>query len=204
MIWSPSFWPPRIGGERLSLAEQQGFFMLLEFAGNETTRNAISGAMLALSEHPQQKARLVADVSLATTAVEEFLRWVSPVIQFRRTCSQDFSLRGTDLRAGDWVVMFYGSANRDEDIFADADSFDVMRSPNPHLALGGGGPHFCLGAALGRLEIKVLFEELLGRYPDIEVAGPVERTRSNFVNGISTMPVRLGRPREPRGNGVRP
>jgi cholest-4-en-3-one 26-monooxygenase len=166
------------------------FFLLLAIAGNETTRNLISGGMLALIEHPDQRARLLADSGLLVKGVEEMLRWVSPVMHFRRTATCDVELRGQRISKGDKVVIFYGSANRDEDIFPRADQFDVGRTPNEHLAFGIG-EHFCLGANLARLEIRIMFEELLRRLPDIELAGPVIRLRSNFIGGIKRMPVRF-------------
>ncbi|MDP9237513.1 MAG: cytochrome P450 [Chloroflexota bacterium] len=180
-----------VDGERLAEADFDGFFILLSVAGNETTRNLISGAMLALIEHPQQRARLIADPALMPVAVEEFLRWVSPLIYFRRTLQHDAVVGGQQMREGDKVAMYYPSANRDERAFERADAFDVGRSPNAHLAFGGGGPHFCLGASLARLEIRCMFEELLARLPDIELAGPVQRLRSNFINGIKHMPVQF-------------
>ena len=170
--------------------EFDSFFLLLAVAGNETTRNLISGGMLALIEHPEQRARLLADMALLPTAVEEMLRWVSPVMHFRRTATRDTELRGQTIPAGDKVVIFYPSVNRDEDIFPDGDQFNVGRSPNEHLAFGIG-EHFCLGSNLARLEIRLMFEELLTRLPDIELAGPVHRLRSNFINGIKRMPVRF-------------
>ena len=179
-----------VDGERLTEMEFDVFFLLLAVAGNETTRNLMSGAMQALSEHPEQKQRLIDDPRFMPTAVEEMLRWVSSVMHFRRTVMHDTEIRGQTLREGDKVVIWYISANRDEDVFPDADRFDVGRTPNEHLAFGLGS-HFCLGNNLARLEIRVLFEELLRRLPDIEVAGPVRRLRSNFINGIKAMPVRF-------------
>jgi len=179
-----------VDGERLSEMEFDSFFLLLAVAGNETTRNLISGGMLALLEHPEQRQRLLADMSLLPTAVEEMLRWVSPVMHFRRTATRDTELRGQKIRERDKVVIFYPSANRDEEIFPDGDRFDVGRTPNEHLAFGIG-EHFCLGSNLARLEIRLLFEELLTRLPDIELAGPVHRLRSNFIGGIKRMPVRF-------------
>ncbi len=179
-----------VDGEALTEAEFDAFFMLLAVAGNETTRNAIAGGMLALIQHPEQRARLLADPSLLPLAVEEMLRWVSPVIHFRRTATRDTELRGQRIRRGDKVVIYYASANRDEEYFPDGDVFDVGRTPNEHVAFGPGGPHFCLGANLARLEMRIMFEELLRRLPDMELAGPVERLRSNFINGIKHMPVR--------------
>jgi cytochrome P450 len=164
------------------------FFVLLAVAGNETTRNLISGGMLTLIEHPAERARLLADPTLLPSAVEEMLRWISPVMHFRRTATCDVELHGQRIRAGDKVTIWYGSGNRDETIFPHADRFDVGRSPNDHLAFGFG-PHFCLGAHLARLEIRLMFEELLRRMPDVRLAGPVERLRSNFIHGIKRMPV---------------
>jgi cholest-4-en-3-one 26-monooxygenase len=179
-----------VDGERLSRADFSSFFMLLLVAGNETTRNLISGGMLALIEHPAERARLMADRALLPTAIEEMLRWVSPVNVFRRTATRDTELRGHRIREGDMVALFYASANRDDEVFANPNAFDVGRTPNDHLAFGIG-PHFCLGANLARLEIRVMFEELLRRLPDIELAGTPERLRSYFINGIKRMPVRF-------------
>jgi cholest-4-en-3-one 26-monooxygenase len=180
-----------VDGDRLTEADFDGFFILLAVAGNETTRNLISGAMLALIQHPDQRQRLIDDSALMPTAVEEFLRWVSPLIYFRRTLQRDAVVGGQQMCEGDKVAMYYGSANRDEAVFEDGDVFDVGRSPNPHLAFGGGGPHFCLGASLARLEINCMFQEILSRMPDMELAGDVHRLRSNFINGIKHMPVRF-------------
>ncbi len=179
-----------VDGQQLSELEFDLFFLLLAVAGNETTRNLISGGMLALIEHPEQRARLLADPSLIDTTVEEMLRWVSPVTHFRRTATRDTELRGHRIREGDKVVIYYISANRDEDVFAAPDHFDVGRTPNNHLAFGIG-EHFCLGSNLARLEIRLMFAELLRRLPDIELAGPVARLRSNFIAGIKRMPVRF-------------
>ena len=177
-----------VDGHRLTLAEFNAFFLLLLVAGNETTRNLISGGMLALTQHPDERRRLLADPGLLTTAVEEMLRWVSPVNYMRRTATKDVELRGKTIRAGDKLLLFYPSANRDEDVFPEPQRFDVGRTPNEHLAFGFG-PHFCLGAHLARLEIRIMFDELLRRLPDVELAGPVVRLRSNFINGIKHMPV---------------
>ncbi len=177
-----------VEGERLTELEFDLFFVLLAVAGNETTRNLISGGMLALIEHPEERARLAANPALMPTAVEEMLRWVSAVIEFRRTATRDTELRGQKVRAGDKVIIYYISANRDEDVFPDADRFDVGRTPNDHLAFGIG-EHFCLGSNLARLEIRIMFEELLRRLPDIELAGAVDRLRSSLINGIKRMPV---------------
>jgi len=179
-----------VEGEKLSELEFDLFFLLLAVAGNETTRNLISGGMLKLIEHPAERARLLADPSLLPTAVEEMLRTVTPVMHFRRTTTQDIEVGGRAIREGDKVIFWYVSANRDEDVFANPDRFDVGRTPNDHLAFGIG-QHFCLGANLARLEIRIMFEELLGRLPDIELSGPIRRLRSNFINGIKSMPVRF-------------
>lgn len=178
-----------VDGDRLSEMEFDSFFLLLAVAGNETTRNLISGGMRALIEHPAERARLVADPSLLPTGIEELLRWVSPLIHFRRTATRDVQMHGTTIHENDKVVIFYPSANRDERKFVNPETFDVGRTPNDHLAFGIG-EHFCLGANLARLEIQLIFEELLRRLPDLEFDGPVRRLRSNFVNGIKTMPVR--------------
>jgi cholest-4-en-3-one 26-monooxygenase len=179
-----------VDGEKLSEVEFDSFFLLLTVAGNETTRNLISGGMLALLQNPEQRDRLLREPTLLPTAVEEMLRWVSPVMYFRRTATRDAELRGQHIREGDKVTLWYGSANRDEDEFPNADQFDVARKPNEHLAFGLGH-HFCLGANLARLEISIMFEELLRRLPDLELDGKVERLRSNFINGIKRMPVRF-------------
>jgi len=179
-----------VEGEKLSEAEFDAFFLLLAVAGNETTRNLISGGMLALMQHPDERRRLLANPALLPTAVEEMLRWVSPVMHFRRTAMRDTELRGQKIREGDKVTLWYVSANRDEEIFPHPQRFDVGRTPNDHLAFGLGH-HFCLGANLARLEIQIIFEEILRRLPDIEPAGSVARLRSNFLNSIKSMPVRF-------------
>jgi cholest-4-en-3-one 26-monooxygenase len=178
-------------GERHQLSELEFdlFFMLLSVAGNETTRNLIAHGMLAFFENPDQWQKLVAQPQLLDSAVEEMLRWGSPVMHFRRTANRDFELRGQPIKAGDKVVIWYISANRDEDVFDDPFRFDITRSPNDHVAFGGGGPHFCLGANLARMEIKVMFDELVRRLPDLRQAGPAQRLRSNFINGIKHIPV---------------
>ncbi|HBZ72537.1 MAG TPA: cytochrome P450 [Deltaproteobacteria bacterium] len=179
-----------VDGERLSTLEYNMFFFLLVIAGNETTRNAISGGMRALCEFPEERARLLARRELLETAVDEMVRWVSPVMQFRRTATRDTELEGQRIAEGDKVVMFYGAANRDRRAFPDPHRFDVAREPNPHLGFGFG-VHFCLGASLARMEMRCMIEELLRRLPDLELAGPVARLRSNFINGIKSMPVRF-------------
>lgn len=169
-------------------------FLLLA-AGNETTRNLISGGVLALIEHPQEREKLAVGTTPIAVGVEEMLRWCNPVIHMARTATKNVQLRGQDVRVGDQVVMFYGSLNRDEDVFGlDAASFRVDRDPNPHVAFGFG-QHFCLGANLARLEARVMFDELLERFPDPQLEGEVQRLRSTMIRGIKHMPIRLGRPR---------
>ena len=167
-----------------------GFFLLMVIAGNETTRNSISGGMLALLDNPAEKKKLVDDFSRIPTGVEEILRYVSPVNYMRRTVLRDTEMHGEKLCAGEKIVMWYGAANRDPDAFERPHAFDVSRDPNPHLAFGIG-EHFCLGARLARLQIKVLFEELLRRTESIERDGDVRYMRTNFINGIKAMPVRI-------------
>jgi cytochrome P450 len=180
-----------VDGQKLDPQLIDGFFLLLVIAGNETTRNTISGGTQALLEHPEQQRLLRDDPSLIPVAVEEMLRWVSPVIHFRRTATADTEIRGQPIRRGDKVVMWYPSANRDEAVFERADVFDVRRKPNDHVAFGDG-QHFCLGAWLARLELRVMFEELLRRFPRIEQTGPALRIRSYFLSGLTSMPVRMG------------
>ena len=177
----------------LTEREFDNYFGLLMIAGNETTRHTISHGMQALIEHPDQMQRLRDDPSLIPTAVEEILRWATPVMHFRRTAAHDTELRGQRIREGEKVVTWYISANRDDDQFPDPYRFDVTRRPNEHVTFGPGGPHFCLGAHLAKLETRILFEELLPRLKSIELVGAVERMRSNFVNGIKHMPVRVER-----------
>jgi cytochrome P450 len=175
----------------LSEPDYHNYFSLLMIAGNETTRHTITSGMLALLEHPDQLKMLQDDPSLIPIATEEILRWASPVLHFRRTATRDVELRGQHIKAGDKVVTWYISANRDETVFPDPYRFDVTRTPNDHVVFGPGGPHFCLGAHLARLETKILFQELLPRLASIELNGSVERLRSNFVNGIKRLPVRV-------------
>ena len=182
---------PDDAGEVLTTEEFDLFFLLLTVAGNETTRNAASGGMLAFFEHPGQWQRLLADAGLVPTAAEEIVRWVSPVNLFRRTATRDTELGGQAIAEGDKVVVFYASANRDESVFTAPQEFDVSRDPNPHVGFGGGGPHFCLGRHLAALELRVLLQALSERMPDIELDGEVSRLRSNFLNGIKHMPVRF-------------
>ena len=178
-----------IDGERLTKAEIGSFFVLLTAAGNETTRNAISHGMKALADHPDQRRRWMSDFeTLAPTAVEEIVRWATPVIHFRRTATADTTIGGQPIRAGEKVIMWYCSANRDETVFDAPDRFDVGRTPNDHVGYGGPGPHFCLGAQLARREITVMFRELFRRLPDLEVTGEPAYLSSNFINGIKHLP----------------
>jgi cholest-4-en-3-one 26-monooxygenase len=180
---------PNDSGEALTSDEFDLFFLLLTVAGNETTRNAASGGMLALFEHPQQWQRLVDQPDLIPTAAEEIVRWVSPVNLFRRTAMSDTGLGGKQIAAGDKVVVFYTSANRDAAVFGAADQLDVGRDPNPHVGFGGGGPHFCLGRHLAAMELRILLQALTERMPGIRLDGEASRLRSNFINGIKHMPV---------------
>jgi len=180
-----------VDGERLTHQEIASFFILLCVAGNETTRNAISHGVLALSEHPEQRERWAADPGLTRTAVEEIVRWASPVTWMRRTATRDGEVNGHRFREGDMFLLFYGAANRDPEVFADPEAFDLARDPNPHLGFGAHGPHFCLGAHLARREIGVAFRTIFDRLPDLEVSGEPVRLRSSFVNGIKHLPARL-------------
>jgi cytochrome P450 len=179
----------RMDGERLSEREFDNFFCLLIVAGNETMRHAITHGMLALSEHRDQWDRLRKDPGLMPQAVEEILRWGTVTMHFRRTATRDVELQGKQIREGDKVVVWFVSGNFDEAVFPEPDRFDLGRDLNPHMTFGSGGPHVCLGAHLARLEIRVMFEELLPRLRDLELTGPIVRLRSNFINGIKHMPV---------------
>lgn len=178
-----------VDGEKLNEADILAFCFLLIVAGNETTRNAISGGLQVLSEHPEQKAKLLARPELMESAIEEILRWTSPLHHMSRTATAEVELRGKTIKEGDRVIMWYLSVNRDEEIFDDPYTFDIERTPNDHLAFGIG-EHFCLGAGFARKELKVMFEELFRRFPDIQMSGAPERLRSNFINGIKHLPVR--------------
>lgn len=178
-----------VEGRRLTAAERLGFMLLLNFGANETTRSALAGGMLALLEHPEQFDRLRRDPSLIPTAVEEFLRYVTPLTNLTRTATQDLVLRGQRIREGDTLAMWFISGNRDEDVFTDPHRLDVGRMPNRQLSFGAGGPHHCLGAALARLELRVMFELLVERFTEIRLAGEVVRQQSTFVRGITSMPV---------------
>ena len=187
---------PDGNGDTLTEMEFNMFFVLLVVAGNETTRNATAGGMQAFIDHPDQWRRLQSEPELASSAVEEILRWVTPVMDFRRTATRDAYIGDQLVRAGDKVVIYYPSANRDEAVFDEPYRFDIGRSPNPQIAFGGSGVHFCLGAHLARLELRILFETLAARIDRVESTGPVARLRSNFISGIKTMPVRI-HPRSP-------
>ena len=182
---------PDENGDTLTEMEFNMFFVLLVVAGNETTRNATAGGMQAFIEHPEQWRRLQAEPELAATAVEEILRWVTPVMDFRRTATRDAMIGDQPVAAGDKVVIYYPSANRDEDVFDAPYRFDIARTPNPHVAFGGSGIHFCLGAHLARLELRILFETMAARIDRVEPTGPITRLRSNFISGIKKMPVRI-------------
>jgi cytochrome P450 len=184
-----------VDGERLSSQEIASFFILLLVAGNETTRNAISQGLLALAEHPDQRERWATDPSIDRTAVEEIVRWTSPVTWMRRTATRDGEVNGHRFAAGDKFLLFYAAANRDPEVFPEPHRFDLTRDPNPHVGFGSKGPHFCLGAHLARREIAVAFRMILELLPDLEVTGPPDRLRSSFVNGIKRLPARLGSPR---------
>jgi len=179
-----------VDGEKLSKGQLDRFFQLLMIAGNETTRNLIAHGMHLLSIYPEQRRKLMADLSRLPAAIEEMLRFAPPVIQFRRTAACDTELNGRKVRAGDKVIICFAAANRDESVFDRPDEFDITRHPNPHLSFGGG-THFCLGANLARLEARVMFTELLTRLPDIDVVGPAVRARSSFVNGLHHLPVKF-------------
>ena len=181
-----------IDEHRLTDEDLLNFAFLLLVAGNETTRNLIALGTLALISHPGQRRLLVENPALIPSAVEEMLRWNSPVVHMARTAVADVEIRGQRIAEGDVVVMLYGSANRDEDVFgSDSEEFKVTRHPNPHIAFGCG-EHSCVGAQLARLEATVMFEELLGRFPKLELVGDVDRMRATMVPGVKRMPVRLG------------
>ena len=179
-----------VDGEKLDDLGFAMFFILLILAGNETTRNALSGGMLAFSEHPEEKRKVVERPELLTSATEEILRFVSPVIYMRRTATRDTEIAGQAIAENEGVLMCYPAANRDPRAFAEPERFDVSRDPNPQIAFGYG-PHFCMGANLARAEIRAMFDEIFRRLPDIEVAGPVRRLRSTTVASIKSLPVRF-------------
>ncbi|MGN6334795.1 cytochrome P450 [Mycobacterium sp.] len=185
-----------VDGERLSSPEIASFFILRVVAGNETTRNAISHGVLALSRYPAEREKWWSNFDrLTPTAVEEIVRWASPVVYMRRTLTRDFKLSGTKMKAGDKATLWYNSANRDESKFESPWVFDVARTPNPHFGFGGGGAHFCLGANLARREIRVVFDELRREIPDIVATDEPARLLSQFIHGIKTLPVAWTPPR---------
>jgi cholest-4-en-3-one 26-monooxygenase len=180
----------QLNGQPLPLFEMLSYFLLLVVAGNETTRNATSGGVQALIDNPEQWKMLQNDQTLLRPAIEEIVRWISPVIQFARTASEDYTLRGKTIKKGESLALYYPSANREEDVFEQPFKFDITRDPNPHIAFGIG-EHFCLGANIARLELEVIFRELMKKVEYIEPNGPIERLRSGFVGGIKHMPVRM-------------
>jgi cytochrome P450 len=181
-----------VDGETLTDQELGSFFVLLAVAGNETTRNAISHGMKALCDHPEQRRIWAADFEgVAPTAVDEIVRWATPVIHFRRTATADTEIGGTKIKAGQKVVMWYCSGNRDESVFEQPFAFDVRRDPNEHVGFGGPGPHYCLGAHLARREITVMFREIFRRLPDLEIPEPPQKLMSFFIHGIKHMQCRF-------------
>jgi len=180
----------RIEGEVMSKERYLGTFILLIAAGNETTRNSISGGLITLAAFPNERKKLVDDPALLESGAAEIVRYVSPILHMRRTATADTEVRGKPIRAGDKVILWYVSANRDEDVFTDPFRFDVTRGEPGHLGFGIG-QHYCLGARLAELQLRIFFGEFLRRYPDAEPCGPIRRMRSNFVAGIKEMPVRL-------------
>jgi cytochrome P450 len=178
-----------VDGESLSDQELGSFFILLVVAGNETTRNAIAHGLDLFTRNPDQRALLTEDFDgRIAGAIEEIVRYVSPVIWMRRTATRDTMLNEHEVKEGDKLVLYYWSANRDESVFTDPEKFDILRDPNPHVGFGGPGPHFCLGAHLARREITVMFRELLRRTPDIRATAEPDRLESNFINGIKRLP----------------
>ena len=178
-----------VDGEPLPLIDILAFYQILVAAGNETTRNATSGGLLALIEHPEEMAKIQADPRLIKPAVEEILRWTSPIIHFARTATRDTEVAGHKIRAGEIVGMFYPSANRDEALWQDPERFQVDRKHNPHVAFGVG-EHYCLGAHVARLELQVIFRHLIPRLGRVELAGPIDRLRSNLIGGVKRLPIR--------------
>jgi cytochrome P450 len=186
---------PTIDGEQLSEREFKNFFVLLVSAGNDTTRYTMAAGMKALIEHPDQMAELRdsigRDPAVMDRAVEEILRWATVTMHFRRTATRDTELRGRKIAAGDKVVIWFVSADFDRERFPEPYRFDIHRTPNDHVAFGRMSPHLCLGAQLARMELKVLFEELLPRLADAQLAGPIDRLRSNFISGMKRVPIRV-------------
>ncbi len=178
-----------VEGDKLTPEEFELFMLLLAVAGNETTRNATAHGIHALMANPDQVSKLRDQPDLMPSAVDEVLRWSSPVLYFRRTATRNVEVHGKQIKAGDKVAMWFVSANRDEEVFEDPFRFDIERTPNDHVAFGGGGAHFCLGANLAKMELRLIFEQLVTRLPDLRPAGEVERLRSNFIGGIKHLPV---------------
>jgi len=183
------FTTAEVDGEKLPLLDVLSYCLIIVIAGNETTRNATSGGMLALAEHPAELAKLQKDPALLGCGIEEILRWTSPIIHFARTATEDFELRGKKIRKGDHVALFYPSANRDEEVFEAPFAFRADRDPNRHLAFGIG-EHFCAGAHVARLELEMAFKSLIPRLAEVEIAGPIQRLRSNLVGGVKHLPIR--------------
>ena len=180
-----------VDGDRLTNEDFQWFFLLLVNAGGDTTRNLLAAGLQLLFDHPDQRAKLMSNLDgHLATAIEEMLRFSSPVSHFKRTVMEDTIIRGQSIKAGERVVMFYGSANRDEDVFENPNTFDITRDPNPHVAFGAGGPHLCLGMHVARVELAVMFKELLTLMPNIRSDGEFERMHSSFIAGIHSMPVK--------------
>ena len=185
-----------VDGEHLTQLQVDIFFLMLQNAGSETTRNLITTGALAMLEHPDQLEKVRNDLSLLPIAIEELLRYVTPVMQFFRRAERDTEIAGQAIKADDRVLMVYSSANRDDTVFDDPDGIDVTREPNPHVAFGAGGPHFCLGANLARLEARIMFESLFTRFHDLEIDGiaaDMPRVHSNLIDGFAHLPVRWSR-----------
>ncbi|MCW2673291.1 MAG: cytochrome monooxygenase, partial [Frankiales bacterium] len=179
-----------VDGTALDQQQFDVFFMLLMVAGNETTRNAISHGMQAFFDHPDQWELFKSSrPEVLDTAVEEIIRWATPVMQFQRTALKDYELGGEQIKAGDRVAIYYSAANRDQTALSEPDTFDITRKENEHIAFGGGGPHFCLGANLARAEIRIMFNAIADRMPDIRRTGDARYLRSMFINGIKEIPV---------------
>ena len=180
-----------VEGRRLTDDELGAFFVLLSVAGNDTTRNTMTLTTMALQEHPDQRALLEKDFDRhIKCAIEEFVRWATPVMTFRRTATRDTVLCDTEIKEGDWVMMMYSSGNRDERVFSNPDTFDIRRGPNPHVAFGGGGPHFCMGAFLAKMQLEAFFRELIFRAPRLRVGEP-DYLSGNFVRAVKSLPYTL-------------
>jgi cytochrome P450 len=182
----------RVDDEELTDSQLNEFFLLLAVAGNETTRNTLSHSIHALTHNPDQRAQLATPGAVTSGVVDELLRWSTPVLHFRRTAATDTEVAGQHIAAGDWVVMHYLSANRDEQVFGDAQRLDINREPGPHVAFGGLGTHFCLGAQLAKLEIAVMLDELYTRAPQLAATEEPKRLRSAFFHGIKSLPCTVG------------